>query len=263
MKKKKQNQIALLIFLIVLLITINYSYFDEKIEEFLSDYEYATVERVIDGDTFVIENKTSVRLLGINSPERGELYYNEAREFLEESVLNKTVKLEYGKEKYDQYKRLLAYIYLDSENINLELVREGFANYYFPSGKDIYYNEFEKAWEECINNNINLCEKSENKCAECIELKEFDYKKEVVIFHNKCGFDCELTEWTIKDEGRKNFIFPEFVLKSDKDVSILIGDEENNDNTLYWTGEEYVWTKTGDTLFLRDDKGKLVLWRSY
>ena len=263
MKKKRQNQIFLLIFLIILLVWINYSYLDKKLEEFLSDYEYAVVERVIDGDTFVIRENVSVRLLGINSPERGELYYNEAKEFLEETILNKTVKLEYGKEKYDKYKRVLAYIYLDSENINLELVRKGFANYYFPSGKDVYYEEFKSAWEGCIDNNLNLCEKSETTCADCIELKEFDYKKEIIIFHNKCGFDCELTEWTIKDEGRKNFVFPEFVLKSDKDVYILIGETENDDNTLYWTDEEYVWTKTGDTLFLRDDEGKLVFWKSY
>lgn len=270
MKKKKQNQIVLLIFLIVLLIAINYSYFDEKLEEFLSDYEYVVVERVIDGDTFVIRENVSVRLLGINTPERGELYYNEAKEFLEERVLNKTVKLEYGKEKYDKYKRLLAYVYLDLENINLELARKGFANYYFPSGKDMNYKQFTNAWEECIDNNINLCEKSENKCAECIELKEFDYKKEIIIFHNKCDFDCELSDWRIKDEGRKNFIFPEFVLKSNKEVYVLIGEEdisigenENDANNLYWTGEEYVWTKTGDTLFLRDEDGKLVLWRSY
>jgi len=29
---------------------------------------------------------------------------------------------------------------------------------------------------------------------------------------------------------------------------------------LFWKNEDYVWAKTGDTLFLRDGKGKLVLW---
>jgi len=30
-----------------------------------------------------------------------------------------------------------------------------------------------------------------------------------------------------------------------------------------WKKKDYVWTKTGDSLFLRDSKGKLVLWKSY
>jgi len=32
---------------------------------------------------------------------------------------------------------------------------------------------------------------------------------------------------------------------------------------LFWKGKDYVWTSTGDTLFLRDDEGKLVLWEMY
>ncbi len=36
-----------------------------------------------------------------------------------------------------------------------------------------------------------------------------------------------------------------------------------NENTLSWKGEKYVWTRTGDSLFLRDSEGALVLWKSY
>ncbi len=261
--KQKKKQILLLISLILILFIINYSFIDKTLKKFLLDHEVVIVERVIDGDTIVIENKTSVRLLGINSPERGELYYNEAKEFLEELVFNKTVRLEFGKNRYDRYHRVLAYVFINTENINLELVNEGYANFYFPSGKDKHYNDFKKAWEHCIKNNKYLCEKSRDKCADCIELKEFDYQNQIVVFYNKCDFNCELTGWKIKDEGRKNFVFPEFTLNSNKHVYILIGEGENSDNTLYWTGEEYVWTSSGDSLFLRDDFGKLVLWESY
>ena len=90
----------------------------------------------------ISENKTSVRLLGINTPEKGEIYYGEAKEFLEYQVLNKTIRLENGKDKTDLYGRKLSYIFLGTKNINLELVKEGLANFYFPSGKDINYNDF-------------------------------------------------------------------------------------------------------------------------
>ena len=255
-----KKEIIILLFLIGLLFIINYPFIDKAVKEFLSGHEFAIVERVIDGDTVVIENKTSVRLLGVNSPERGELYYNEAKDFLEELVFNKTIKLEFGKEKYDKYHRVLAYISVDGKNVNLELVEEGFANFYFPSGKDRYYKDFKKAWEDCIKENKNLCEKSEDKCADCIELKNFDFKKQDIIFYNNCDFDCDLTAWRIKHEGRKNFIFQKFVLGRDEDVKIKVRQGVDNEDVLFWKNEGYVWTSSGDTLFLRDDDGGLVLY---
>lgn len=259
----KQKQITLLVFLIILLITINYPYLDSLLTNFLSDSETVIVERVIDGDTIVIKNKTSVRLLGINSPEKGEIYYSEAKEFLEMILLNKTVELRFGKDKYDKYNRRLAYIFYKHKNVNLEMVDEGYANFYFPSGKDNYYNDFVKAWDHCINNHVNLCEKSNDECATCIELKEFDYIDEIIILENSCEFDCELTGWGIKDEGRKNFVFQNFILESGKDIIIKVGEGVDDEATLFWKGEDYVWTDSGDTLFLRDSEHKLVLWRSY
>ena len=263
MKLEKIKKIFLLIGLILLLFIINYPLFDNGLEKFLQDKKTAFVERIIDGDTIVIENKTSVRLLGINSPEKGEIYSEEAEEFLESLVLNKKIELEFGKDKYDRYHRLLAYIFVNRKNVNLELVKEGLANFYFPSGRDINYENFKKAWEDCIKKNKNLCEKSKDKCAYCIEIKEFDYKNQIVIFHNKCNFNCELNGWEIKDEGRKKFIFPEFVLGNKNNVKIKIGEGEDNSNTLFWKTETYIWTKSGDTLFLRDGEKRLVLWENY
>ena len=259
---EKRKEIIILVFLIFLFFTINYSFLDKGIENFLSDFKIVKIDRVIDGDTVKFE-EDSIRLLGINSPEKNEKYYSEAKEFLEEMSLNKTVRLEFGKEKYDRYKRILAYIFINGENANLKLVEEGLANFYFPSGKDSHYNEFKEAWENCIEKNKNLCERSENICSECIELKEFNYNNQELIFYNKCDFNCELTKWNIKDEGRKNFFFHEFVLESKEQVKITLGEESNTKKNLFWKNEEYVWTSTGDTLFLRDDEGKLVLWETY
>lgn len=226
--------------------------------------EVVLIDRVIDGDTIEAKDKNeSVRLLGINTPERGEAYYNEAKEFLESRVLNKTVRLEFGKERNDLYGRTLAYVFLDEENVNLEIVRNGFANYYFPSGKDIYYNDFKEAWNFCIDNQKNLCERTKDVCSMCIELKEFGYGSDEAVFYNKCSFGCDLTDWKIKDEGRKNFVFPKFLLGSKEEITIKTGNSTNTNKTLFWKGETYVWTRTRDTLFLRDEEGRLVLWKSY
>ena len=240
---KRKNAKKLLIFLIILLIVINYNFIDSFLESIFNPREPVIINRVIDGDT-VEANDISIRLLGINTPERGEIYYEEAKEFLESIILNKTVYLEYGKEKYDKYDRILGYLFLEDESINIKLIENGFANYYFPSGKDKYYPEFKIAWENC---NKNLCEGSTHKCPECIKLQELDYKNEIVILKNVCSFECDLNNWQIKDEGRK---------KLELDFTL----SENQEKIIEF---EDVWTDTGDTLFLKDSDSKLVLWYSY
>jgi endonuclease YncB( thermonuclease family) len=247
---KSQKEILILVLCLVLLITLNYTFLDTKLEGFLieNNYEIVEVERVVDGDTAKI-NGSSVRLLGINTPEKGEKYSSEATEFLEKLSLNKSLKKE--SKGFDLYKRELVYLFEGNKNINLEIVKEGYANYYFPSGKDIYYNDFVYAWENCIKENKNLCEKSLDKCGNCISIKSFEGQE--VVFENVCNFDCDLTNWEIKDEGRKKFIFENLILKSEEEVEIT---EKDFDET-------YVWTSSGDTLFLRDTEGKLVLWEGY
>lgn len=251
-----------LILLFVFLFAINYPFLDGITKDFLEDENEIFVSRIIDGDT-IVGNNGSIRLLGINTPERGEEYYAEAKEFLEAEIFNRTVQLKFGKEREDLYGRTLAYIFLDGKNVNIKIVENGFANYYFPVGKDVYYAEFQEAWNKCLQSGKNLCEKSKDICSSCIFLKEINPKSDEVIFENRCGFSCNLENWEIKDEGRKKFIFPEFVLEPNKEIKIKTGELENTENILFWKGETYVWTKSGDTLFLRDSEGKLVLWKGY
>jgi len=246
---KKTWNLILMILIIVALIIINYNSLDTFVTKTFSNEEYVLVERVIDGDTVVIKG-TSVRMLGINTPEKGEKYYFEAKKYTEELVMTKTILIE--RRGQDLYGRDLAYLFYNTENINAKLVEKGYANYYFPEGGDNYYNLFVNSWEKCILNNENLCKKSSDKCADCIFVKDFGYDENLILY-NYCNFDCNLTEWSIKDEGRKKFIFGEFILK--ENTRIVITPEDFN--------QTYVWTNTGDTMFLRDAKGELVLWEGY
>lgn len=249
-----------LFLLIALLIILNYSKLDKITGNFLSESEEGRVTRIIDGDTVEIGNE-SIRLLGINTPEKGEIYYKEAKELLSGLVLNKTVRLEKEKEDKDLYGRKLRYIFLNNENINLKLIENGLANSYFPKGKTQHYQEFNEAWIKCVEKNINLCEKSQELCAKCVVLKEFDYNKEKIVLKDSCTYACDIKNWSIKDEGRKRFSFPAITLQDE--ITIKVGDGKNTDNVLYWKNQDYVWTQTGDTLFLRDSKGKLVLFNTY
>lgn len=257
-----EKEIYAILFLGLVLFALNYNFLDKNLGRFLDDSVFVHVDRIVDGDTIKAGNET-IRLLGINTPERKEFYYKEAKEFLEEKILNKTITLEFGKDKKDRYGRTLAYAFLGSENVNLEIVENGFANYYFPSGKDKYYNSFKNAWSKCIEKEINLCEKSEDECARCIELKSLDIAEQKIILANKCNFQCDLSSWNLKDEGRKKFVFPRFTIDSNAEISVIVGNKTNTNEELFWKNEEYVWTRGGDSIFLRDYEGKLVLWESY
>jgi len=97
----------------------------------------ARVEKIIDGDTLVISGGQKVRLLGIDTPELHhpdrpvQKYAKEAKEYLEKRVKGKNCTFEYNiNEKFDKYGRLLAYVYVDKELVNSELVKKGYAYVY-------------------------------------------------------------------------------------------------------------------------------------
>src|SRR3989344_4938496 len=79
--------------LLILFVTTGFLYYF-----FLStpvqDLITAEVTRVIDGDTLELSTGEKVRLLGINTPEKGSTNYLEAKKFTENLVLNKTVRKE-------------------------------------------------------------------------------------------------------------------------------------------------------------------------
>ena len=91
----------------------------------------AEVVFVIDGDTIDIAGGERVRLLGIDTPERDECFYKEAREFVRDAVEGRDVRLESDVTERDQYGRLLRHVFHSNErfeqHLNYELVKEGYA----------------------------------------------------------------------------------------------------------------------------------------
>lgn len=86
------------------------------------------VAAVIDGDTIEIEGGQRVRYLGIDTPEIGQPFYEEAWNKNKELVLGKNVRLEVCKsEPRDKYGRLLAYVYVNQTMVNREILISGYA----------------------------------------------------------------------------------------------------------------------------------------
>lgn len=91
------------------------------------------VQRVIDGDTLLIEGGVRVRLLGVNTPETRhpdrpvEPWGEEAAEFARRWVGGAAVHLRFDRERLDRFDRVLAYVFLGQDCLNERLIRAGFS----------------------------------------------------------------------------------------------------------------------------------------
>lgn len=96
--------------------------------------ETAKVTHVYDGDTIKLADGRKLRLIGVNTPERGrdgqkdQPFYLSAKNQLQQIIKNNQNQLNIvlGKEKHDRYKRLLAHIFTtNGENISATLLKKG------------------------------------------------------------------------------------------------------------------------------------------
>lgn len=229
------------------------------------------VTNVIDGDTVEIETGEKIRLLGINAPEENEHYYKEAKDRLVKLVGGKLVKLEAGSEDKDRYGRLLRYIFIGDTFVNLQIVKEGYATVYIINPDEKYYLDFKKAEKEAKDNKLGLWVSSSS--VDCIAVAVLHYdaggndnenlNDEYLTLQNKCDNPISMNGWEVKDEGTNIYAFKGFVLGSNSKVTLYTGSGSNTANELHWGKNKAVWNNGGDTLFLRDDKGNLVLSYSY
>jgi len=102
--------------------------------------ETATVERVVDGDTLVLEGGSRLRLAQIDAPELGEEECYAAASAAELAGLvrpGSRVALEADPrlDGVDRYGRLLRYVHSADTNVNVELVRRGAATAFFFRGE--------------------------------------------------------------------------------------------------------------------------------
>lgn len=146
----------LLIIVMLLLVACQYG----KINNSYNDYEESYVTRVIDGDTIVLSDENKVRLICVDTPERGKLFYKEATQYTKNKVENKTVYLEKDVSNTDRYGRLLRYVYYyEGDNLvslNNQLVKDGMAMVYKYPPDINHCDEYSKSAKYAAENKIGL-----------------------------------------------------------------------------------------------------------
>ena len=103
--------------------------------------DFAVCQRVVDGDTIVLNDGRKVRLIGVDTPESKhpnkpvEYFSKEAADYLTKQIEGKPIRLEYdsanaGRNNKGKYGRTLAYVYNDGKLINKEIIKNGYGRAY-------------------------------------------------------------------------------------------------------------------------------------
>lgn len=146
-------------------IDLDISFKDNKIDNNVVTTECEVI-RVVDGDTIVVNyngKEEKVRLIGIDTPE--SVHPNETKnteegikvsDYTKERLTNKIIELELDVQERDKYGRILAYVYIDGEMYNKELLKIGYAKLatYPPNVK--YVDEFKEIQKEARENKVGL-----------------------------------------------------------------------------------------------------------
>lgn len=88
-------------------------------------FKRQTVVNVHDGDTFTLSDGQRVRLLGVDAPELGNCFSDNAKQALSSLVVGKRVRI--TEEKRDMYGRRMGLVYIGNVLVNDEMLRNGYA----------------------------------------------------------------------------------------------------------------------------------------
>jgi len=180
LQKKLPPKIKKTMFVIVLIIfgiLARDSFLEDETTDLLESSEpvnfeevHHLVDRVIDGDTIVIEKEIEIRLISIDAPEQGECYYQEAKDALTELVQDKYIIIEKDFKAKDNFGRLLRYVSIEEENpfldntfVNKYLIEKGYAGLMPKTINKKYWDILESARNKARRQNIGIWSVCERK----------------------------------------------------------------------------------------------------
>ena len=224
---------------------------------------YNTVTEVIDGDTFYLANGDKVRMLGINTPESGKPYSEEATDFLTNMILGKEVTLvnDSKNDDVDSYGRLLAHVYVNDIFVNYEIIKAGYAFWYpYTSGTDMD-EMYEEAQQYASNNTAGLWTESPyNLTIDYIEYDPIGEEAdgEYLILTNHENYNVSMVGWFLQDEAAQTAYEFNFTISNNTSIRIYTGEGVDNSTTLYWGWYQGIWNNSGDFAIIQDQNGMMV-----
>ncbi len=182
MPKKRTLTALLIIAVAILSVVFNQKPYNSNLAKSISptpisnatvSAQIATVARVVDGDTIVIDSGQKVRYIGMDTPETHDprkpvqCFGPEAAEKNKQLVEGKIVRLVKDVSETDKYGRLLRYVYLDKPAtteaifVNEYLVKAGYARVLTIPPDVKYADQFLKDQQQAQQHNMGLWSKCE------------------------------------------------------------------------------------------------------
>ncbi len=232
-----------------------------------------TLLEVVDGDTLVVRTadgaEDTIRLLGINAPERDDCLGDRATERL--NALTDDAELAVESDGRDEFGRLLAYVWADDVLVNLALVAEGLA---VTPAIDEHRLEatLTAAAEDAQDAGLGLwapdaCGPATAAAVRIVGLQadapgpdEENPNGEWIDLANEGPAPVDLGGWRLRDEStRHRYEFaPGTVLAPGAVLRVRSGCGEDTADVVYWCDGSPVWNNGGDTALLQDPNGNVV-----
>ncbi|WP_411963402.1 lamin tail domain-containing protein [Haloferax sp. YSMS24] len=264
------------------------------------------VVEVVDGDTIKVVMpdgaRETVRLLGVDTPEvRGENTPDEfegvpdtdagrtclreagddASDFAKDRLAGETVELRYDEKAGERgyYGRLLAYVVVDGEEFNYQLLTEGHARFYESSFEE--RERYERAERDARERGVGVwsCATegggsgtsdatvdglSVSVVADAPGNDNDNLDEEYVTLRNDGEEPIDLSGWTISDAVGATYTFAEGTeLAAGATMRLYTGSGTDSADERYWGRSSAVWNNGGDTVTVRDETGDVVLSYTY
>jgi endonuclease YncB( thermonuclease family) len=238
--------------------------------------------RVVDGDTVEVsgpDGDMTVRLIGINTPESGECFGEEASEALARLVSGAELVLVEDRSDVDRFGRALRYVETaNGVDVGAELVAGGFAiaRRYPPDDAraDVYADRQREAQREqrglwapdaCGIGDGGGAQIEVEVNADAPGDDGRNLNGEWARFTNIDADPVDLDGWEVADESASNrYRFSDLVLQPGAGVTVFSGCGPDDDTSRFWcVSGSAVWNNSGDTVFLRDPQGNIVVSLSY
>lgn len=174
MSKKNQKQIIGVVAIILLIALFVYIFNQTQNNQSTTETrEVIQLDRCVDGDTFVAKTKkygtTKIRLSGVNTPElahpedgiQEEYYGKEAQVYTCKRLkAAQNMTIEWDTTQEASHNRQIGILFIDGQNYNLELFKEGYSSDRYLKNKMPYADQYRKALAEAKQNKKGMWAKN-------------------------------------------------------------------------------------------------------
>ncbi|NHN43272.1 endonuclease [Halorubellus sp. JP-L1] len=267
------------------------------------------VVEVVDGDTLKVRfpdgRVENVRLLGVDTPEvhtgvtpdefdgipdteDGRTWLrdwgHQASEWMIQRVADAEIRIATDPEadRRGSYGRLLVYVYADGENVNEELLAQGYARMYDSdfSKRDAFASLEATAMSQDAGlwgytdgagaatddggaiGDFGLAVASVHADADGPDGDNLN--DEYVVLENRGNRTVDLSGYVVRDEANHAYTVPDGVeLRPGEELTLFTGSGEDTDDSLYWGASSPIWNNDGDTVFVETPNGTTVVEYEY